>query len=165
MAQFAEMSKTGADETTVPQNRPRLVCLLEDRLRGYQLLAESLEVWRRAFVENDLQQLMQQVDAQFSCCSWIAAAEDSLRKYAQRNLLTPADWSLGFPPEEARQVKHLVAETASLRAAVAQLNRVNARIVEKAALRNAILRNLYGNTLVYGDPRAFSRGPQRWLEE
>ncbi len=141
-----------------------LVCLLQSRLLSYQALAENLVACRKAYINSDLDGIVQSVEIQSARCAEIVRVEESIRAHAHTAAACgegPLD-QLAAP--EAERASDVLRRTAALRNVVQELTRTHAGIIRELAHNNAVLRNLYANALVYSDPRLNQSGPCRTLE-
>lgn len=129
---------------------PDYVRLLETRLSGLEALAQSLVGCRAAFIESNVDSIMQWVEQQSSHCNEIRRAEQALVNHAAAD---PHKLPEFLSPDEAERAKELLRRTVDLKSRVQQLNRTYAGMVRKASHNNALLRNLYATALVYADPR------------
>ncbi len=142
-----------------------LVRLLQNRLLGYQALAESLIACRKAFITSDLDGIMQSVEIQSAHCAEIARAEQSILAYAQTAVASGEDLLARLAAPEAERASDVLRRTVELRNVILELNRTHGGIIRKLAHSNAVLRNIYANALVYADPRLDQSAPCRTLEE
>jgi hypothetical protein len=135
--------------------------LIQARLGGFEALAQSLLGCHKAFIQCDLESILQWVEQQSSHCNEIARAEQALASHIPASMQLPEFLS----PSEVECAKELLRRTSEIKNAVHQLNRTYAGIVRKAGKNNAVLRNLYATALVYADPRLGPRESCRRTEE
>lgn len=141
------------------------VCLLEERLDACRKLEESLLSCRAHYINCDLDRVLQSIQIQSGCCERIAGAEAAMRGLDKKYLSPEIPGAPGQEPAEAQRVRRILEETAVVRNSVSRLARANARMIARFAYTNSILKNLYANALVYGDPRTAAEQPRRWLEK
>ncbi len=142
-----------------------LVCLLQSRLLGYQALVENLVACRKAYINSDLDGIVQSVEIQSARCAEIARAEESIHAHEQTAATCGEGLLDQLAAPEAERASEVLRRTAELRNAVLELTLTHAGIIRELAHNNAVLRNLYANALVYADPRLSQSGPCRTLEE
>ncbi len=141
------------------------VCLLEERLDACRKLEESLRSCRADYIRCDLDRVLQSIQIQSRCCERIAAAEAALSGLDKKHLFPETPGTSGPEPVEAQRARRVLEETAVVRTSVSRLARTHAHMIARLAYTNAILKNLYANATVYGDPRAAAEQPRRWLEK
>lgn len=125
------------------------LCLLEERLAGFEALADSLVQCRAAFISSSFESIMQWVEKQSLHCKEIKRAEQALARYQSSNE------KLGslLSASEMEKAHELLRPTVEIKNAVQQLNRIYDGLIRKASQNNAVLRNLYATAFVYADPR------------
>jgi hypothetical protein len=136
--------------------------LLAARLSGFDALAQSLLGSRSAFIQSDLDSMMQWVGQQSSHCNEIKRVEEALA-----SLVAPVSSQMSnfLSAAEAERAKDLLLRTAEIKNTVRQINRVYEGVVRKESHHNAVLRNLYATALVYADPRLGSHESYGRTEE
>jgi hypothetical protein len=136
--------------TNLSLNGAKYLQLLEARLSSYDALAQSLLGWRTAFIQSDLDSMMQWVEHQSSHCNEISRIEDTLASHLTADSSQLPDF---LSPAEAEKTRDVLRRTAEIKNAVQQVNRIYDGMVHQASHNNAVLRNLYATALVYADPR------------
>lgn len=124
--------------------------LLQTRLTTFEALAESLISCRVAFIQSNIDAIMQAVEIQSSHCNEIMRVEEGLAHYADR---ASGPHPKFLSPAETEQSQELLRRTVEIKHAIQQLNCTYAGLVRKAAHNNAVLRNMYATAIVYADPR------------
>jgi len=165
MEHFVQNPPAHSGGETGTTNGPAPVCLLEERLDACRTLEESLRNCRADYIRCDLDRVLQSIQIQSRCCERIAAAEAAMRGLDKKYLSPETPDTPGPELEEGQRARRIAEETALVRTSVSRLARTHARMIARLAYTNSILKKLYANALVYGDPRAAAEHPRRWLEK